>query len=187
MLGSNSYNVIVVDPPWPIKKIRSKMRPNQKTMDYPLLSIPAIKALRIFDLASPDSWVFLWTPQKFLYTAKSVLLNWGFKYLITGSWLKEYGRSAGMPLYGFRWNLDFYLVGYKGKKNLWPKKPLIPLGFRAANIRHSEKPDLFYKNLEILPGPRIDLFSRKVRLGWDCWGNEVSTIDVSWIMEKRKE
>ena len=182
MINSEHYRVIVVDPPWPIKKIRSKMRPNQTRMDYPVLSVDDIRGLKIFDLATSDSWVFLWTPQKFLYTARDVLLGWGFKYLVMASWLKEYGRSAGMPLYGFRWNLDFCLVGYKGKKNLWPKRQLIPLGFRAPNLRHSEKPDLFYLNLNVLPGPKIDLFARKIRDGWDCWGNEMSTVDVSWIM-----
>ena len=176
------YNLIVVDPPWPIRKIRSKMRPNQVRMDYSLMTIDEIMGLRIYDLASDDSWIFLWTPQKFLHSAKGILEFWGFKYLVTGAWVKQYGISAGMPLFGFRWNLDFYLVGYKGKKKLWPKRELIPLGFGAPNIKHSEKPDKFYEMLRRLPGPRIDLFSRKIHDGWDCWGNEISTIDVSWII-----
>ena len=31
---NKKYNVIVVDPPWNIKKIQRRVRPNQKEMDY---------------------------------------------------------------------------------------------------------------------------------------------------------
>jgi N6-adenosine-specific RNA methylase IME4 len=88
-------------------------------------------------------------------------------------WEKTYGRSSGMPLFGFRWNAEFILVGYKIKPDLWPKRPLIPVVFSAENIRHSEKPDRFYEMVAVLGEPRIDLFARRKRQGWDVWGDEV--------------
>jgi len=94
-------------------------------------------------------------------------------------WEKTYGRSAGMPLYGFRWNAEFILVGTKGKKDMFPKRPLIPAVFQAENIRHSQKPQKFYDLIAPLGSPRIDIFARSKREGFDVWGNEVeSDIDL---------
>jgi N6-adenosine-specific RNA methylase IME4 len=88
-------------------------------------------------------------------------------------WKKEYGRSSGMPLYGFRWNAEFILIGYLKKPSIWPKKKLIPLVFSAENKGHSQKPDEFYKMVESLGENRIDVFARKERSGWDVFGDEV--------------
>lgn len=170
------YRIIVVDPPWEIKKITHPDRPNQVDMDYPLMTINQIKSLKVGSIAEDRSLCFLWTTQKHLFESKSVLESWGFKHLLTMVWEKTFGRSAGMPLYGFRWNAEFILVGYKGKLDLWVKgKPLIPAVFQAENIRHSQKPDRFYELIQSLGEPRIDLFARHKRDGWDCWGNEVES------------
>ena len=89
-------------------------------------------------------------------------------------WEKTYGVSAGMPLYGYGWNAEFILVGYCGDKpTLWPKRSLIPLVFQGENIKHSQKPDVFYKNIEVLGNDRIDMFARNKRDGWDVWGDEI--------------
>lgn len=167
------YEIIVVDPPWPVKKLTHKARPNQTTMDYSVMSVDEIKQLPIGGLAGNECWCFLWATQKFLFDAKTVLEAWGFKLLLTMVWEKTYGKSAGMPLFGFRWNGEFILVGYKQKPVLWPKRKLIPAVFQAENIRHSQKPDLFYKRLEPLAETRIDIFARRRRQGWDVWGNEI--------------
>ena len=174
------YQVIVVDPPWEVKKLTHKKRPNQVEMDYPTMSLVDIANLPVGSLCDSRGFCFLWTTQKYLFDAKTILNHWGFNHLLTMVWEKTYGRSSGMPLFGFRWNAEFILVGTKGKVELWPKRKLIPAVFQAPNVRHSEKPDLFYKMVEELGAPRIDLFARKKREGWDVWGNEVeSDIDLS--------
>ena len=167
------YQVIVIDPPWEIKKITHKARPKQIEMDYPMMSLDQIRKLPIGNLAEDDSYVFLWVIQKYLYDAKSILEGWGFNLLLTMVWEKTYGKSAGMPLFGFRWNGEFILVGYKNKPAMWPKRPLIPAVFQAENIRHSQKPDRFYKMIEPLGEKRLDVFARSQRAGWDVFGNEV--------------
>lgn len=169
------YQIIVVDPPWPVKKLTHKARPNQTKMDYSVMSVEQIKKLSINKLADESCWCFLWTTQKFLFESKPILEQWGFHHLLTMVWEKTYGRSAGMPLYGFRWNGEFILVGYKKKPDLWPKGPLIKAVFAAENIRHSQKPDKFYKMIEPLGENRIDIFARNQRSGWDVWGNEVES------------
>jgi N6-adenosine-specific RNA methylase IME4 len=46
--------------------------------------------------------------------------------------------------------------------------------------KHSEKPEAFQDLVEqVSPGPYLELFARRRRLGWDVWGNEVaSDIDL---------
>jgi len=174
------YDVIVVDPPWEVKKVRHRDRPNQIEMDYPTMPIGRIAALPIDMLASDRCWCFLWTTQRYLFDARDLLTKWGFRYLLTMVWEKTYGKSAGMPLFGFRWNAEFILVGYRAKPEMWPKRPLIPVVFQAQNVRHSQKPDRFYELVEPLGVSRIDMFARRKRDGWDVWGNEVENdIDLA--------
>jgi N6-adenosine-specific RNA methylase IME4 len=172
-LPNKKYNVIVIDPPWTIKKVPRSARPNQIKMDYPLMRLDEIKKMNVGDLAEDDCWIFLWATQKYLFDAKDVLEGWGFKYLVMSVWQKTYGVSAGMPLYGFQWNAEFILVGYKNKPKIYPKRKLIPLVFQAENIKHSKKPDKFYEMVEVLGEKRIDIFAREERNGWDVWGNEI--------------
>jgi len=173
-LPNKKYGLIVIDPPWQIKKLTHKARPNQINMDYSLMSIDEIKQIPLQSISKENSWCFLWTTQKYLFQAKEILEGWGFKYLLLMTWKKLAGRSEGMPLFGFRWNSEFILVGYKGKIPLWVKgKPLIKTCFEGVNIRHSQKPQEFYNFIQELDKDRIDIFARKQRLGWDVYGNEI--------------
>ena len=43
----------------------------------------------------------------------------------------------------------------------------------ASRQAHSQKPDLFLDLVESMePGPYLEMFARRNRLGWDTWGNE---------------
>jgi N6-adenosine-specific RNA methylase IME4 len=47
------------------------------------------------------------------------------------------------------------------------------LDFTAPTTGHSRKPDKFYDIVKtVSPGPRIDVFSREKRDGFDQFGNE---------------
>ncbi|GAI73674.1 unnamed protein product, partial [marine sediment metagenome] len=72
--------VIYADPPYPVKKILRKVRPNQVEMDYPTMTLDAIKMLPVRDFATDDACLFLWTTHKFLPDAFWIMLHWGFKY-----------------------------------------------------------------------------------------------------------
>ena len=44
----------------------------------------------------------------------------------------------------------------------------------APRSRHSVKPEEAYSRIErVSPGPRLEMFARAERPGWDVWGNEV--------------
>lgn len=170
------YKVIVVDPPWPVKKIQRRVRPNQKEMDYPVMSLEDITNLDIQSIAENDSVLFLWTTQKYLPDSFDLLKRWGYKYQRVLTWDKQ----NGMCLFGFHHRTEFVVFGYKGKIEMYPRRRAIPTIFVAKSERHSVKPDTFYEMVSVFGDSRIDLFARKPRQGWDVWGNEVeSDIDFS--------
>lgn len=170
------YNIIVVDPPWKLKKIQKKVRPNQVNMDYPMMSLKQIKELPIESIADDKCILFLWTIDKYLYDTKAILEAWGFKYHLTMSW----DKTNGLAMYGFNRQTEFILVGLRGKHDAFPSRKTIPTSFTEKSPRHSAKPNSFYTMLDVLEGNRIDIFARKHRddlfgKKWDIWGNEVES------------
>ena len=69
---NKKYDILVVDPPWQLKKIIKKVRPNQVEMDYPMMSLEEIKALPIQSISADVSTLFLWTIDKYLYQTKEI-------------------------------------------------------------------------------------------------------------------
>jgi len=166
------YKTIVIDPPWPVRKIVRKVRPNQKQkLDYPTMPLEQIQALPIASIAADNSVLFLWTTQAFLPKSFNILSQWGFKYQRTIAWDKQ----NGMCLFGFHHRTEFCLFGYKGKIEMYPRRKAIPTVFQAKSERHSAKPDCFYDMVSVFGTPYADIFARKERHGWDVWGNEVES------------
>jgi len=179
------YNVIVVDPPWPVKKIQRKSRPNQKQMDYSIMSLEEIAQLPIRSIAADAScWCFMWTIQKFLPDTFSILRGWGFKYQRTLTWDKQ----NGMCLFGFHHRTEFVVVGYCGKVKMYPKQKAMPTVFTESSWRkHSIKPTCFYKLVERFGDSRIDIFARKHRAGWDAVGFDIDGKDIRQTLENMIE
>jgi len=166
----SSFSCIVVDPPWEVKKIIRKVRPNQKEkLDYPTMTLDKIKELPIQRIAAENSVLFLWTTNAYLEAAFSVMKSWGFKYQRCLTW----DKGNGMCLFGFHHRTEFVLFGYRGKINMYPRRPVFPSVFSGKSRRHSAKPDEFYKLAEPFGDTRIDIFARIKRSGWFAWGNEV--------------
>lgn len=168
------YKVIVVDPPWSIRKtgVRSS-RPNQgTTLSYNTMSLADIANLPINKLADQESSIcFLWTIQKMLPQSFSIMIRWGFNYKLTMTW----DKGNGIVLGGFHYRSEFIIVGTIGKWNTFMEKPACPSVFQAKSLYHSAKPDYFYILAENFGEPRIDMFARKKRGGWDSWGDEVES------------
>ncbi len=165
------YRCIVIDPPWPMQKIERDQRPNQTTeLDYPVMTLEQLTAM---DLpAAEQCHLYLWTTQRFIWSAKNMLDDWGFKCLAVMVWHKSGGfQPIGLPQY----NCEFVLLGRKGGL-LFNTTQQFPLCFEAPRREHSRKPDAFYDLVKrVSPEPRIDMFSREPRAGFDQHGAEAST------------
>jgi len=134
------------------------------------MTVDAIAALPVGDLAAPDAHLWLWTTNAFLAPAFDVLRAWGFTYLTTITWVKPSGCGAW-----FAGTTQHCLFGYK-EKCVFPGRRYAPTHFLAAPKRHSVKPEQFYGLVEeVSAGPRLELFARRHRLGWSAWGNEVES------------
>jgi N6-adenosine-specific RNA methylase IME4 len=171
-LPNKKYNIIYADPPWPVKKIQRKVRPNQVEFDYPTMSLDEIQTLPVNDITQDNCWLFLWTTQAFLPYAFGVVKTWGFKYQRTITWDKQ----NGLCLFGFHHRTEFLLVAYKGKIDMYPKRKAVPTIFQISSkkLRHSQKPDEIRQAIEVFGDARIELFARQQTPGWDVWGDEVS-------------
>ena len=173
------YNTIVIDPPWDIKMSASNLKRRPKTatqLPYKTLSLESIKNLPISHIANQGSHIYCWTTNRMLKETFEVLERWGVKFHLVIVMVKPSGIAPAM---GYVFGTEFCLLGFYGI----PKQKFLKIGklnwFQHLNGagKHSVKPEKFYKLVEEMsPAPRIDIFARRQRQGWDVWGNEVKQV-----------
>jgi len=164
------FRTIVIDPPWPMEKIRRDVAPDQIDMDYKTMSIEEIKKFPINNFVQKDGCqIYVWTTQKFLPITFDILKGWGFDYFFTMIWHKNGGfQPFNLPQY----NAEFVLFGSKGSLKFTTTKSFF-CAFNANRKEHSRKPDEFYDLVKrVSPEPRIDIFSREKRDGFEQYGYE---------------
>ena len=135
------------------------------------MSIKEICDIPVPSMSDVGCHLWLWTTNAFLEDGFKVLRAWGFKYLTPIHWIKPSGSGAW-----FINRTQTVLFGYKDKCRFLGKRYL-PNIFETGNPkRHSEKPELSYEIIESISQPeRLELFARRKKAGWDCWGNEIES------------
>lgn len=168
-LPTGRYRCIVIDPPWPIKKIEREQRPNQgASLDYPTMTLDEISGLPISDLAEEAAHLYLWVTQKFLPDGLVFVEKWGFVYQCLLTW----DKPTGITPFSWMYNTEHVIYAHRGGLKLDTLG--LKLSFSAPSLGHSQKPDIFYDRVVLAsPGPRLDMFARREREHVQSWGNEV--------------
>lgn len=197
-LPARHFRVIAADPPWHFTT-RAPMDPNYSSPRHPerhysTMSLDAIKALPVADLAAPDGChLFLWVTGPMLPAGLEVMAAWGFKFsTLAFTWAKlkrsvsekqlticktiqdDFHTGLGLTT---RKNAEFVLLGRRGspRRDAKDVRELIVSPVRE----HSRKPNEFYERVErYAAGPYVDLFAREQRAGWATWGNETAKFNA---------
>ncbi len=163
------YPVLYVDPPWPWESWSQETRINRAPM-YPVMTLESIRALTV--PAADDCALFLWATPPLVDEAIQVMKTWGFAYKSQIIWDKE------KIVTGFwaRAQHEVLLIGVRGDIPAPAPGTQPPSVIRAKPGAHSEKPDIFAEIIEgMFPTlPKLEMFARKQRKGWTCWGNEIT-------------
>jgi N6-adenosine-specific RNA methylase IME4/ParB-like chromosome segregation protein Spo0J len=172
--GNKRYSVILADPPWNYGPSASGSRLRIER-HYPTMSLEAICALPVEELANPNAMLFLWCPSPLLPDGLEVMRAWGFDYVASAVWTKS-GRLSHMGGI-FRVHHELLLIGRRGTGLPKPDTDsMVSSVITAPVTQHSAKPTVVHQILEQLypefDGERIELFARTARNGWDVWGNQ---------------
>lgn len=185
-----AYRSILIDPPWPERGGGKIKRGADK--HYSLLKVrdiaPVILSSGMFTPAD-DSHLYLCVTNNYLEAGLEIVRKLDFRYVTQLTWAKP---SFGIGQY-FRGQTEHILFAVRGKglalmrdhgapRNVSTllKDPTRTDGAvdweRDAKGKkvHSAKPEALYRLIETCsPAPRLEMFSREPRDGWDVWGNEV--------------
>lgn len=167
-----SFNVLIADPPWSFgDALPGDTRGASK--QYPCLSVEEICDFKIPEMEK-NSYLVLWRVSSMVEEAYQVCRAWGFKPKTELVWRKM--TVNGLVHFGMgrtlRASHETAIIAARGKPK--PKSLSVRTVFDAPVGRHSEKPDKFYEIVEeAFNGPYAELFARRRRPGWTCFGNEL--------------
>jgi len=136
------------------------------------MSTAEIADLPVRDLSHADATLWLWTTNRWLPDSFAIVRAWGFDYRQTIVW----GKNNPMPVGAVAPSAsEFLLYCRRGRPLLsgraFPSSVVVTP--RPPLRTHSAKPECFMDGIEaVTEGPRLEMFARRQRLGWDTWGNE---------------
>jgi len=174
------FGTIMADPPW---RYKGRMvvtgnnagypgRYEDSGTDYPTMSIEEIAALPVARLRNTaGSHLYLWTTKDHLEYAWGIARKWGYEPKNVLVWCK---KPKGMIGFGaFSTCTEFVLFAACGEKACHIGRSERTWWEWPRTGKHSEKPAGFLDVVEaVSPTPRLEMFARERRLGWQGWGNE---------------
>jgi N6-adenosine-specific RNA methylase IME4 len=184
-----TYPVIYADPPWQHKTWSEAGKNKSPENHYPTMSLDALKAEPIVDLAAPRAALFLWTTVPHLAEAMELMSAWGFAYRSHVVWIKTNADGTVKRGTG-KWFANAHellLLGGRGDIPMPLPGTQMLSAIEAPAGRHSEKPTLFREMIErYFPGVgRIELYCRgPAAPGWEAWGHEANAVLSPALPEK---
>jgi N6-adenosine-specific RNA methylase IME4/ParB-like chromosome segregation protein Spo0J len=165
------YAVLYADPPWHFEVYNEESGIERAAGNhYSTMSLDEICVLPVLDLATDAAVLFMWTTAPHLQESFQVLAAWGFEYKTNIVWVKD---KIGLG-YFVRNQHELLLVATRGDMPSPSPANRPPSVISAPRREHSRKPDEAYALIEAMYPtlPKVELFARQRRPGWDVWGNE---------------
>lgn len=184
------YRTIVADPPWRYANttgLTTNMKGNRRLPQitscaeghYATMDNSELAGLPMGEFADDECSLYLWVTNPLMFghgkrhrgpvAPIDIVEAWGFRYVTLLTWVKTGPPGMG---FHFRGHTEHAIYAVRGDVK-------IPVEIRESNVivaprrGHSEKPDAFMDLVErVSPEPRLEMFARRQRLGWDTWGNE---------------
>lgn len=181
----STYSTILADPNWTYSNFGAAMHGAARG-HYECSSTAEIASIPVASWARKDSTLLLWATLPKLDCAIDVMRAWGFSLVTSLPWVKmvpsrsELAKGIGFWFYS---TTEMLLICRRGNS----KAPKYASGaekpdgllvgecaqFYARRGVHSAKPLSLIEWIDAyLPGPKLELFARSARAGWDCWGHE---------------
>jgi N6-adenosine-specific RNA methylase IME4 len=172
------YNVIYADTP-PKFENYSDLTGMDRAADnhYETMSMELIEAMGDSLPAAPDCVLYIWSTVPLLFAMPPVIERWGFRYSSHVVWVKT-TLDGSKVVFGTGFETrnahELLLICKRGKPPAALMGEQFPSVILAPRLRHSEKPAVFGETIERLyPNvPKLEMFARTHRDGWDVWGNE---------------
>lgn len=167
IIPKKKYGVILMDPPWDVPF---------KT-PYTTMTITSLALMDIKSLCSKDGCtLFVWTPNSHLEEALGLCRVWGFKYKQLITWCKNYG--LGRPPYSATEHCIMASRGSPKRAHQEFKGNELFNWFETKDKpKHSVKPSRMFELIESIDSmrdtPKLEMFARTKRDGWDAWGKEL--------------
>jgi N6-adenosine-specific RNA methylase IME4 len=171
-LPDKTYGVIYADPPWKFEPYADSGEDRNACNHYPVMATEQIATVAI--PAADDAVLFLWSTTPMLPQCSAVMAAWGFEYKSYLVWIKDRTGTGYWTLN----RAELLLIGTRGNIPAPTPGEQPPQVIEAPRGRHSEKPAVFAEIIERLyPNvPKLEMFARSARPGWDAWGDEVPSI-----------
>lgn len=184
------YQCMSLDPPWPERGGGKSKRGADR--HYPVMSVADIISTVVrsepVSRLAPSAHCWCWVTDNYLTGGLELLDALWFRFIRTLVWVKvdrafvlgeDISRSMsdrlqiGLGQY-LRGSHELALLGVRGDAMVPEPPDRMPSVVFAPRGRHSAKPDEAIRVFErVSPGPRVEMFARTPRPGWDVWGNEV--------------
>ncbi|SDD93988.1 N6-adenosine-specific RNA methylase IME4 [Bradyrhizobium brasilense] len=137
---------------------------------YPTMTIEELCVLPVSDLAMDRAVLFIWTTIPQLRNTMRIIEAWGFTYVSAWCWDKV---DHGTGHWGFNQHEEL-LIATRGDFPA-PVPGTQPRSlYSEKKTDHSVKPAYFAEQIEMIwpKLPKIELFARSPRPGWERWGNQ---------------
>jgi N6-adenosine-specific RNA methylase IME4 len=146
---------------------------------YQTMTLDAIAALPVPDLAAERAHLWLWGINRSLGDAYALARGWGFEPMTLLTWCKTGAPGVG---YYLRNSTEHCLLATRGEPMV-PAAALPTSWYVWPKRRHSVKPHEFFTLVEgISPAPRLEMFARTIRPGWDSWGYD-DDVAGAWLVD----